>query len=57
MGHPPRKFQRVFDRAHDEGFLTVAHADEEGPLEYIRSALDLLKIGIDTVCGPSKTSA
>ena len=57
MGHPPSKFQRVFDCAHDEGFLTVAHADEEGPLEYIRSALDLLKIGIDTVCGPSKTSA
>ena len=31
MGHPPSKFQRVFDRARDEGFLTVAHAGEEGP--------------------------
>lgn len=31
MGHPPSKFQRVFDRARGEGFLTVAHAGEEGP--------------------------
>ncbi|MEF9671976.1 adenosine deaminase [Pseudomonas sp. MWU13-2100] len=44
MGHPPSKFQRVFDRARDEGFLTVAHAGEEGPPEYIWEALDLLKI-------------
>ena len=43
-GHPPRKFQRVFDRARAEGFLTVAHAGEEGPPEYIWEALDLLKI-------------
>ena len=26
-----------------EGFLTVAHAGEEGPPEYIWQALDLLK--------------
>ena len=44
MGHPPSKFQRVFDRARGEGFLTVAHAGEEGPPEYIWEALDLLKI-------------
>ncbi|MGY2341393.1 adenosine deaminase [Pseudomonas sp. SDO5532_S415] len=44
MGHPPSKFQRVFDRARCEGFLTVAHAGEEGPPEYIWEALDLLKI-------------
>src|SRR3546814_15947091 len=44
MGHPPSKFQRVFDRARNEGFLTVAHAGEEGPPEYIWQALDLLKI-------------
>jgi adenosine deaminase len=43
-GHPPAKFQAVFDRARDEGFLTVAHAGEEGPPEYIREALDLLKV-------------
>ena len=44
MGHPPRKFQRVFDKARSEGLLTVAHAGEEGPPEYIWEALDLLKI-------------
>lgn len=44
VGHPPSKFQRVFDRARAEGFLTVAHAGEEGPPEYIWQALDLLKI-------------
>ena len=43
-GHPPSKFQAVFDRARAEGFLTVAHAGEEGPPEYIYEALDLLKV-------------
>jgi len=44
VGHPPSKFVRVFDRARQEGFLTVAHAGEEGPPEYIHEALDLLKV-------------
>lgn len=44
VGHPPAKFAEVFDRARDEGFLTVAHAGEEGPPEYIWEALDLLKV-------------
>jgi len=44
VGHPPAKFVDVFDRARGEGFLTVAHAGEEGPPEYIREALDLLKV-------------
>ncbi len=44
VGHPPSKFTEVFDRARDEGFLTVAHAGEEGPPEYIHEALDLLKV-------------
>jgi adenine deaminase len=43
-GHPPSKFQAVFDRARAEGFLTVAHAGEEGPPGYIREALDLLRV-------------
>ncbi len=43
-GHPPSKFVNVFDRARTEGFLTVAHAGEEGPPAYIREALDLLKV-------------
>jgi adenosine deaminase len=44
VGHPPEKFQAVFERAREEGFLTVAHAGEEGPPEYIWQALDLLKV-------------
>jgi adenosine deaminase len=44
VGHPPSKFTDVFDRARSEGFLTVAHAGEEGPPAYIREALDLLKV-------------
>ena len=43
-GHPPSKFVEVFDRARREGFLTVAHAGEEGPPAYIVEALDLLKV-------------
>jgi adenosine deaminase len=44
VGHPPSKFQRVFEAAMKEGYLTVAHAGEEGPPAYIWEALDLLKI-------------
>ena len=44
IGHPPRKFERVFKKAIKEGFLTVAHAGEEGPPEYIWEALDLLEV-------------
>ena len=44
VGHPPRKFAGVFEKALGEGFLTVAHAGEEGPPEYIREALELLKV-------------
>ena len=43
-GHPPSKFARVFARARHEGFLTVAHAGEEGPADYVREALDILKV-------------
>lgn len=44
VGHPPSKFERVFAKAREEGFLIVAHAGEEGPAEYIWEALNLLKI-------------
>ncbi len=44
MGHPPSKFRAVFDRARAEGFLTVAHAGEEGPPSYIWEAIQLLKV-------------
>lgn len=44
VGHPPSKFARVFAKARDAGFLTVAHAGEEGPPAYVWEALDLLKV-------------
>jgi len=43
-GHPPGKFVAVFARARSEGLLTVAHAGEEGPPEYVSEALDLLQV-------------
>jgi adenosine deaminase len=44
VGNPPSKFKDIFDLARSKGFMTVAHAGEEGPAEYIREALDLLKV-------------
>jgi adenosine deaminase len=44
VDHPPRKFERLFKKAIEKGFLTVAHAGEEGPPEYIWEALKLLKV-------------
>ena len=43
-GNPPKKFQKLFEAAIKEGFLTVAHAGEEGPPEYIWESLNLLKV-------------
>ncbi|MBL8347562.1 MAG: adenosine deaminase [Rubrivivax sp.] len=43
-GNPPEKFARVFARCRELGLHVVAHAGEEGPPEYIRSALDVLKV-------------
>ncbi len=39
-GHPPEKFSSVFTRCRELGLHRVAHAGEEGPPEYIVSALD-----------------
>lgn len=44
VGHPPSKFQRVFERAGELGLKRVAHAGEEGPPAYVHEALDLLHI-------------
>jgi len=44
LGHPPSKFKKVFEMAKKEGFLTMAHAGEEGPAEYIWEALNLLNV-------------
>ncbi len=43
-GHPPEKFERVFARCRRLGLRLVAHAGEEGPPDYIRTALDLLHV-------------
>ena len=43
-GNPPSKFKNVFKKAIKEGFLTVAHAGEEGPPEYIWEAINLLEV-------------
>ncbi|MCY3621053.1 MAG: adenosine deaminase [Gammaproteobacteria bacterium] len=42
-GNPPSKFAEVFRRAREAGFVPVAHAGEEGPAEYVREALHILK--------------
>lgn len=44
ISHPPEMFRAVFDKARDHGFLTVAHAGEEGPPEYIWQAMKQLKV-------------
>jgi len=43
-GNPPEKFRTLFERAHEEGFLTVAHAGEEGSAASIRNTLDTLHV-------------
>ena len=44
IGNPAGKFERVFKQAIKQGFLTVAHAGEEGPASNIIEALNLLQV-------------
>ncbi len=44
LGNPPSKFQNVFAKAVEQGFIPLAHAGEEGPAEYVWEALNLLKV-------------
>lgn len=44
IGHPPRKFKQVFEKAKEAGFKLVAHAGEEAGVEYIVEALNVLGI-------------
>lgn len=44
LGNPPAKFKNVFQEAKQQGYLTVAHAGEEGPTDYIWQALNLLEV-------------
>jgi adenine deaminase len=42
-GNAPSKFKKAFSRSRRMGFLTVAHAGEEGPSSYVEEAIHLLK--------------
>lgn len=42
--HPPEKFADVFVAAGEQGYLRVAHAGEEGPPEYVETAIDVLEV-------------
>ena len=44
VGHPPEKFARVFAEARNKGLKIVAHAGEEGPPDYVRQALEILRV-------------
>ena len=39
---PPALFEEVYKQARAQGYLSVAHAGEEGPAEYVWEALKLL---------------
>ena len=43
-GNPPKKYEKLFKKAIEYGFITVAHAGEEGPPEYMWEALNLLNV-------------
>ena len=43
-GNPPSKFKKLFKKATENNFITVAHAGEEGPPEYMWEALNLLNV-------------
>lgn len=47
VGHPPRKFARVFAEIRRQGFKIVMHAGEEGGADYVREAVEL--IGVDRI--------
>ncbi|WP_142850817.1 adenosine deaminase [Telmatospirillum sp. J64-1] len=44
LGNPPSKFERVFAAARARGWKTMAHAGEEGGADYVREAVEILKV-------------
>ena len=44
IGNPPSKFQKLFKKSIEKGFLTFAHAGEEGPPKYIWDSINLLNV-------------
>jgi adenine deaminase len=47
IGNPPQKFKNLYNMARDEGLKLVVHAGEEGSVEYIWQAIDIL--GVDRI--------
>ena len=43
-GFPPENFARAYTWARERGVFRTAHAGEEGPWEYVASALDVLAV-------------
>ena len=43
-GNPPNKYEKLFKKAMEYDFITVAHAGEEGPPEYMWEALNPLNV-------------
>ena len=44
LGNPPAKFEQLFKMIKEEGFLTVAHAGEEGPAQNVWDSIRLLEV-------------
>ena len=44
IGNPPSKFKKLFEKSIEKGFLTFAHAGEEGPPDYIWDSINLLNV-------------
>ena len=44
QGNPPEKFKNLYSAAIQQGYLTTAHAGEEGPAENIWNSIELLKV-------------
>ena len=44
LGNPPSKFINVCKASAEEGYKLAAHAGEEGPVEYIWEAINLLNV-------------
>ncbi len=42
--NPPSKFVNYFRTCRERGFRTCIHAGEEGPADYVRQAVELLKV-------------
>jgi adenosine deaminase len=44
LGFPPELFEGLYRKAHGQGLRRTAHAGEEGPVEFIADALNMLGV-------------